>query len=81
MTGMHNNLSTVGNGSAPPASIKTDSDDDIPLSQKLKRSHQYSSSEDDDDNIPLSVKWVFSILNESRLTQVETGIEETEARI
>ncbi|CAL8094570.1 unnamed protein product [Calicophoron daubneyi] len=55
MTGVLNNLSDVGSGNHGTP-IKTDSDDDVPLSEKLKRSRsKYSSSEDEDD-VPLSAK-------------------------
>ncbi|CAH8623691.1 unnamed protein product [Heterobilharzia americana] len=54
MTGVLNNVSYVGNGT-PNASIKVEAEDDIPLSEKLKRSRVHSSSSDDDD-IPLSAK-------------------------
>lgn len=53
MTGVLNNVSHVGNGTSN-ASIKAE-EDDIPLSEKLKRSRMHSSSSDDDD-IPLSAK-------------------------
>ncbi|GAA28973.2 DNA topoisomerase 1 [Clonorchis sinensis] len=55
MTGVLNNISNVGNGT-PHASIKTDSDDDIPLTDKLKRSRAHLSSSDEDDDIPLATK-------------------------
>lgn len=54
MTGVLNNVSHVGNGTSN-ASIKAEVEDDIPLSEKLKRSRMHSSSSDDDD-IPLSAK-------------------------
>ncbi|KAF8567646.1 hypothetical protein P879_04197 [Paragonimus westermani] len=55
MTGVLNNLSNVGNGTQS-ASIKSDSDDDIPLSEKLKRSRTHDSSSDEDEDVPLSAK-------------------------
>lgn len=54
MTGVLDNLSPVGNGT-PNASMKTEQDDDLPFSEKLKRS-RIDSSSDEDDDIPLSTK-------------------------
>ncbi|THD20810.1 DNA topoisomerase I [Fasciola hepatica] len=55
MTGVLNNVSAVGNG-AHNASIKSDSDEDMPLAQKLRQSRVRYSSSDEDDDVPLSAK-------------------------
>ncbi|VDP92556.1 unnamed protein product [Echinostoma caproni] len=55
MTGVLNNISTVGNG-AHSSSIKSDSDEDMPLAEKLKQSRARYSSSDEDDDIPLMMR-------------------------
>ncbi|CAH8603952.1 unnamed protein product [Dicrocoelium dendriticum] len=56
MTGVLSSTQNIGNG-VHNCSAKSDSDEDLPLSEKLKRSRSHlSSSDDDDDDIPLSVK-------------------------